>query len=87
MFFALFAFGLFLFYLHSGWFRIDLTHPLFPLRRDQRAQLIQRKALIAALFVGVIVYMVQLLVANAVGLPFLTVTLAIPLAIVIYFST
>ncbi len=83
--FALFVFALFLLYLHSGWFRIDLTHPLFPLRRDQRAQLIQRKALIVALLVGVIVYMVQLFVANAMGLPFLTVNLAVPLAIVVYF--
>jgi hypothetical protein len=78
--FAIFIFGLFLLYLHSGWFRVDLTHPLFPLRRDQRGQLVQRKALIAALIVGVFTYL-----AFSLVLPALSANLALPLAIVTYF--
>ena len=33
-------FGLFLLYLHSGWFSVDLKNPLFPLRCDSRGQMI-----------------------------------------------
>ncbi len=51
---GLVLFGLFLFYLHGGWFRVDPTSPLFPLRRDQHARDIQRKSLIAALAVGLL---------------------------------
>lgn len=36
-------FCLFLLYLHSGWFHVDLTNPFLPLRRDSRGQLIQRR--------------------------------------------
>jgi len=49
-------FGLFLLYLHSGWFSIDLSTPLYPLRRDSHGQNIQRKALIAAVTLGILIY-------------------------------
>ncbi len=49
-------FGLFLLYLHSGWFSIDLSTPLYPLRRDLHGQDIQRKALIAAVTLGILLY-------------------------------
>jgi len=55
--FGLVMFGLFLLYLHSGWYRIDLSQPLFPLRRDDRGVAIQRKALIAAIVVGLLAYL------------------------------
>lgn len=77
---ALFFFGLFLLYLHSGWFRIDLTYPLFPLRRDQRSELVQRKALIAGLVVGMFVYLAFFLARLSIS-----AKPAIPLAIITYF--
>ena len=43
---------LFVLYLHSGWFQIDASRPLFPLRRDERGREVQRRALIAALTSG-----------------------------------
>ncbi|MBI5950302.1 MAG: hypothetical protein HY865_01480 [Chloroflexi bacterium] len=49
-------FGLFLLYLHSGWFSIDLSTPLYPLRRDSHGQAIQRKALIASVVLGLLLY-------------------------------
>jgi len=49
-------FGLFLLYLHSGWFGIDLNTPLYPLRLDSHGQNIQRKALIAAVTLGILLY-------------------------------
>jgi hypothetical protein len=49
-------FGLFLLYLHSGWFSIDLNTPLYPLRRDSHGQNIQRKSLIAAVTIGILLY-------------------------------
>lgn len=55
--FALVLFALFLLYLHSGWFSVDENNPFFPLRRDAHAQSIQRKALIAAIVVGLLTYL------------------------------
>jgi hypothetical protein len=49
-------FGLFLLYLHSGWFSIDLSTPLYPLRRDSYGQAIQRKALIVSVVIGLLLY-------------------------------
>lgn len=56
LFLAALFFGLFLLYLHSGWFTIDLRNPLLPLRRDPRGQEVQRKALIIAVVAGVLFY-------------------------------
>lgn len=53
--FAALLFSGFLFYLHGGWFRVDPSLPLFPLRRDAHGREIQRKALIAAVFCGLAV--------------------------------
>ncbi len=44
----------FLYYLHSGRFVVDETHPFFPLRRDERAEHIRNRALvIAAVVLGI----------------------------------
>jgi len=51
-------FGFFLLYLHSGWYRIDLKNPYFPIRRDSLGQQFQRKALIAAVTVGLVIYLI-----------------------------
>lgn len=62
-------FGLFLLYLHSGWFSVDLTNPFFPLRRDPRGQEIQRKALIISIIAGLIIYLSAPLFFGLAGFP------------------
>jgi hypothetical protein len=54
--FGVVLFGFFLLYLHSGWFQVDPTNGLFPLRRDARGQQAQRKALIIAVCAGLVAY-------------------------------
>ena len=76
-------FGLFLLYLHSGWFQVDLTTPLFPLRRDSRGELIQRKALIFSIVVGFSVY----LFSGILGFAFISGNIAVAVAIIAYFSS
>jgi hypothetical protein len=78
-------FALFLLYLHSGWFRVDPSRPLTPLRRDDRGQQVQRKALIAAVVVGGLVYAVSSLASSLVGFPPVAGLLALAFAVIIYF--
>ena len=80
-------FGLFLLYLHSGWFRIDPSQPLFPIRRDDRGREVQRKALIAALVSGVAFFL--LLVAIRLGVPpsSAAAPVAVSVSVIIYFAT
>ena len=54
--FAAVLFALFLLYLHSGWFKLDASSPLFPIRRDDRGILIQRKALLAAIGCSILLF-------------------------------
>ncbi len=51
---ALGIFGLMVFYLHSGWFSVDLDKPFFPLKRDQFALDVQRKSLITAVSISIL---------------------------------
>lgn len=85
--FAVVLFGLFLLYLHSGWFRIDPSHPLTPIRRDDRGQQIQRKALIAAVITGMLIYLILTQVSGLVGLSPVAGPLALALAVLTYFAT
>lgn len=85
--FAIILFGLFLLYLHSGWFRVDPRHPLIPLRRDERARDIQRKALIAAVVVGILVYVLQPQAANFLKLSAAAGSLSLSLGVITYFVT
>jgi hypothetical protein len=78
-------FGLFLLYLHSGWFQMDPSHPLTPIRRDERGRQVQRKALIAGVAAGFLVF---LLFGPTVGLSNLSNAagmLALALGILTYF--
>ena len=81
------SFGFFLFYLHSGWFAIDASNPLFPIRRDSRGQLIQRKALIIALATGLFTHFLLTLVSAPLGVTTLPGNTAFILAIIVYFSS
>lgn len=83
--FGLLMFGLFLLYLHSGWFRIDLSQPLFPLRRDDRGASIQRKALIFAIVAGALVHLVLSQTPLFIGMQAASGSLALAIAVLTYF--
>lgn len=78
-------FGLFLLYLHSGWFSIDLRNPLMPLRRDSHGQLIQRKALIISIVVGLLIYLASLQYSSYLGLTSIPGNVALSIAVMTYF--
>ena len=84
---AAFFFSLFVLYLHSGWFRVDPTQPLFPLRRDERGREIQRKALIAALVSGLAFLLILTAIPFNSPLPLAAGPMALSLSICIYFAT
>lgn len=79
-------FGLFLIYLHSGWFSIDLDNPFMPLRRDSRGLEIQRKSLLAAVISGVLIYLLSSRLAGHMGLP-LSCNIVFTIGIITYFVT
>jgi len=83
--FAIVLFSLFLLYLHSGWFHIDLSQPLFPIRRDDRGAAIQRKALIAAIIVSLLAYLVLSQTSGSFGLPIANGSLALSVGVITYF--
>lgn len=83
---AFLFFGGFLLYLHSGWVSIDLRNPLTPLRRDQHGQTVQRKALIAAVIVGVFLYLISTQLPALFGLP-ISGNVALSMGILTYFLT
>lgn len=79
--------GFFLVYLHSGWFEVDLSRPWFPLRRDERGREIQRKALIAALVSGVVLFVLLTAVPFSASLNVGAGPLAFALGTCVYFAT
>jgi sterol desaturase/sphingolipid hydroxylase (fatty acid hydroxylase superfamily) len=83
---AVILFALFLLYLHSGWFSIDLSHPLSPLRRDERAREIQRRSLIAAVGVGLAIYVLLPLAASWLTFTLPTGPLALSAGVLAYFA-
>ena len=80
-------FGFFLVYLHSGWFEVDPSRPWFPLRRDERGREIQRKALIAALVSGVIIFVLLTAIPISASLTLAAGPLAVALGACVYFAT
>ncbi len=42
----------FIWYAHSGWYLIDTTHPLSPLRRDARGNAIRDRAVVISVVVA-----------------------------------
>jgi len=83
---AVVFFGFFVFYLHSGWYRIDLKNPIYPLRRDTHGELIQRKALIASVAVGLLIYLISSLVPVFIGAT-PPGSIALPIGVLTYFVT
>jgi len=82
--FAIVLFGLFLLYLHSGWFSIDLNLPFVPLRRDTRGLEIQRKALILSVVFGLLIYLFSAQLTPLIGVS-LSGSVALSIGVVTYF--
>ena len=80
-------FAFFLVYLHSGWFEVDPSQPWFPLRRDERGREIQRKALIAGLVSGVIIFVLLTAIPFNASLTLAAGPLAMALGACVYFAT
>jgi len=78
-------FGLFLLYLHSGWFSIDLKNPLFPLRRDSHGQSVQRKALVTSIVFSLLLYTVSMPLSGFTGIPLISGHIALSIGIITYF--
>jgi hypothetical protein len=78
-------FGLFLLYLHSGWFSLDLGTPLFPLRRDAHGQMVQRKALIVSIVFSLLLYTVSIPLSGLLGIPTISGSIALSIGIITYF--
>lgn len=78
-------FGLFLLYLHSGWFSIDLSTPLYPLRRDSHGKEVQRKALIFAVTLSLLLYTFAVPLSNFIGTPLISGHTALSVGIITYF--
>lgn len=85
--FGIVFFGFFLLYLHSGWFRVDSNNTLFPLRRDDRGQLIQRKALIIAILVGLITYFSLSQLSNLFDMVLISGNISFATAVFAYFAS
>jgi len=79
-------FGLFMLYLHSGWFSIDLSTPLYPLRRDSHGQMVQRKALIAAIVLSLLLYMVSIPLSSFIGISAISGNVALSIGTITYFA-
>ena len=82
---VLVLFGLFLLYLHSGWFQVDPSRPLTPIRRDEHGRQVQRKALIAAVVAGSLAF---ILLGSPLGLLHpvqVAGSLALTLSVLTYF--
>ncbi len=83
--FGLSLFGLFLVYLHSGWFPVNHANPLFPLRRDEHAREIQRRALVAAVICGALILLLSRLLAGILPWPPLPISTGLGIVAVVYF--
>ena len=64
----------FIWYAHSGWYLLELSTPLYPLRRDKRGEAIRDRALVVAVTAVLLFYVVF---ARIVGL----FSLAVPVSI------
>ncbi len=82
---GLFTFGLFLWYAHSGYFLIDESTPLTPLRRDARGKVIRDRALLYAVVTGALIYGMIVLVEQTMGIAPEVKNLALLVGITAYF--
>jgi hypothetical protein len=75
----------FLWYAHSGFYLVDTSRPLAPLRRDERGKAIRDRAAVAALAVGGVAFAALSLLGQTVSLPLNAATWALLVGVIAYF--
>jgi hypothetical protein len=79
------VFAGFLWYAHSGFYLIDTSQPLTPLRRDARGKAVRDRAVVISVVVGAAVYLVLSLAGLVLPFTLLPLSLAVPAAVIAYF--
>jgi hypothetical protein len=79
------TFAGFLWYAHSGFYLVDTSRPLAPLRRDERGKAIRDRAAVAALAVGGVTFGALALLGQAVSLPPNATNWALLVGVIAYF--
>jgi hypothetical protein len=83
---GLIIYAAFIWYAHSGRYMVDASNPLFPLRRDARGNVVRDKAVLAAVVVGLFVYLVIFLVNIFFQTSVPNTSVPLALAILTYFA-
>jgi hypothetical protein len=76
----------FLWYAHSGFYLVDPSQPLTPLRRDARGKAIRDRAVVISVVLGAAVYLAVSLAALVLPLTLPPLSLAVPAAVIAYFA-
>jgi hypothetical protein len=79
------VFAGFLWYAHSGFYLVDPSQPLTPLRRDARGEAVRDRAVVISVVVGAAVYLALSLAGLALSLTLPPLSLAVPAAVIAYF--
>jgi hypothetical protein len=80
------VFAGFLWYAHSGFYLIDTSQPLTPLRRDARGKAIRDRAVVIAVVVGAAVYLALSLAGLVLPHALPPLSLSVPAAVIAYFA-
>jgi hypothetical protein len=79
------VFAGFLWYAHSGFYLVDTSQPLTPLRRDARGKTIRDRAVVISVVVGAAVYLALSLAGLVLPFTLPPLSLAVPAAVIAYF--
>lgn len=82
---GLVTFVLFIWYAHSGYFLVDASKPLTPLKRDARARTIRDRSLLSAVVIGGVIYGILGLLGQITTLAPEIKNLALVIGVIAYF--
>jgi hypothetical protein len=77
----------FLFYLHSSWYVIYQNNPLFPLRCDVRGYKVQRKTLITATLIDLVICLLSISLSGYIELLHFPGIIVLVMDVFTYFIT
>jgi hypothetical protein len=83
---GLLAYAGFLWYVRSGRYLVDTSHPLTPLRRDARGKKIRDRSLVLAVGVGGLFFALATLLSRIVDLPGSIGSWAVLVGVLVYFG-
>jgi hypothetical protein len=76
----------FVWYAHSGRYLLDTSTPLFPLRRDARADAIRDRSLVVSVAIAGLAYAILAMLSQTLDLSASIAWLAIVIGVVCYFA-